>query len=69
MSKKNRRTKAENFQLGIWGLFIASAGFFTASSLRNGDILSLLGSLFFLVACFVAIVPLVVPGADFSQEE
>ena len=40
-----------------WGLFIVSALFFVATSLRAGDPLGLLGSLFFLVACFVFLAP------------
>ena len=46
-------------QLWGWILFIFSALFFIASSIRAGDPLSLLGGLLFLVACFVFLVPLV----------
>ncbi len=47
-------------QLHLWGwiVFIASAICFTAASIRVGDILSLLGSLLFLLACFFFLVPL-----------
>jgi hypothetical protein len=41
-----------------WSLFVVSALFFTAASLRAGDGLALSGSLFFLVACFVFLFPL-----------
>jgi len=41
-----------------WLLFIASALFFTLSTLKNGDILGVCGSLLFLVACFVFLWPL-----------
>jgi hypothetical protein len=41
-----------------WSLFVVSALFFTAASLRAGDPLALAGSLFFLVACFVFLWPL-----------
>ena len=47
------------FQLWGWILFIFSALFFIASSIRAGDPLSLLGGLLFLVACFVFLVPLI----------
>ena len=57
---KARLTKETKFQLWGWVLFIASASFFTASSLRNGDALGLLGSLFFLGACLVSAAPLVI---------
>lgn len=56
MSLKPERER--QFQLWGWGLFIASASFFTISSLRSGDIYSVLGSLFFLGACLVSVVPL-----------
>lgn len=46
-------------QLWGWGLFILSAGFFTAASIRAGDMLSLLGSLLFLVACILFLIPLI----------
>lgn len=56
---KTQRTKEAKFQLWGWGLFIASASLFTLSSLRNGDVLSLWGSLFFLGACIVSAAPLI----------
>jgi hypothetical protein len=34
-----------------WILFTISALFFIASSLRNGDMIGLLGGVFFLLAC------------------
>ncbi len=46
------------FQLWGWILFVFSALAFIASSLRAGDILSLLGGLLFLVACIVFLIPL-----------
>ena len=48
----------QRFQLWGWILFIASAIFFMASSIRAGDPLSLIGGTFFLVACFIFLVPL-----------
>jgi hypothetical protein len=36
-----------------WCLFILSAIFYIASSIKIGDMLSLLGGLFFLSACIV----------------
>ncbi len=49
--------KEHKINLAGWVLFVISALFFTATSLRAGDMLSLLGSLFFLVACFVFLIP------------
>jgi len=47
------------YQLWGWILFIGSAIFFMASSIRANDPISLLGGTLFLVACFVFLVPLV----------
>ncbi len=47
------------FQLSGWILFIISAMFFIATSIRAGDMLGLMGALFFLVACFVFLIPLI----------
>ena len=48
----------------IWGwlLFIVSALFYGAAAIRAGDLLATLGSLAFLVACFVFLIPFVFPG-------
>ncbi len=40
-----------------WILFTVSAVFFTATSLRSGDMVGLAGSLLFLVACFFFMIP------------
>ena len=48
-----------NYQLWGWILFIVCALIFTVSSIRMGDMLMLIGSLFFLAACFLFLVPLV----------
>ena len=47
------------FQLWGWVIFIFSALFFMAASIRADDPVSLIGGLLFLVACFVFLVPLV----------
>jgi hypothetical protein len=47
------------FQLVGWILFVVSATFFIGSSFRNGDVLGFVGSLFFLVACLVFLIPMV----------
>jgi hypothetical protein len=43
--------KDKRFEIWGWVLFTVSALFFIASSLRNGDIIGLLGGVFFLLAC------------------
>lgn len=46
------------YQLWGWILFIVCALIFIVSSLRMGDMLMLFGSLFFLAACFLFLIPL-----------
>jgi hypothetical protein len=48
------------YQLCGWGLFVLCAVFFIASSLKNADMLGLVASIIFLIACFVFIIPLVI---------
>ena len=50
---------AQYWTLGGWFLFIVSALLFTWSSIRAGDMLAVLGSLAFLIACFLFLVPLI----------
>lgn len=50
--------KELKYQLWGWLLFIVCAFIFIASSFRTGDVLMLIGSLFFLVACFLFLIPL-----------
>jgi hypothetical protein len=45
-----------------WLLFIVSALFFIAAAWRAGDMLTLAGGIFFLVACFSFLVPIVRNG-------
>ena len=42
-----------------WLLFIVSALGFMWSSLKNGDIPGLIGSVFFLAACIVFLIPFI----------
>jgi F0F1-type ATP synthase assembly protein I len=58
---RNRTEK--RLQLSGWVLFIISALFFTISTIQSGDVMGILGSLFFLVACFVFVIPLLNPPA------
>ena len=48
---RNSPQKDKRFEFWGWILFTISALFFIASSLRNGDLVGLLGGLFFLLAC------------------
>jgi len=60
------------YQICGWVLFVLCAVFFIASSLQNGDILGLVASIIFLIACFVFIIPLVMnprrPNGDQRTE-
>ncbi|MEP0873922.1 hypothetical protein NDA01_29885 [Trichocoleus desertorum AS-A10] len=58
-SARTQRKRELRLQIWGWFLFIASASFYTVSSLRSGDILSLLGSLFFLAACLISATPVI----------
>ena len=56
--KRGEAMKEEQkYQLLGWVLFVLSAVFFIASSVRSGDMLGLAGALLFFVACFVFLVP------------
>lgn len=54
-----KRKRELNFQLWGWLLFIVCAILFIAASIKNQDALTLMGSLFFLIACVVFLIPLV----------
>ena len=47
----NGSKQGKNHDLLGWLLFVISALFFIVSSIRNGDLLGLLGRIFFLLAC------------------
>ena len=47
----NGSKQGKDHDLWGWLLFVISALFFVASSIRNGDVVGLLGGTFFLLAC------------------
>lgn len=49
----NGSRKGKKREVLGWLLFVVSALFFIASSIRNGDMTGLLGGVFFLLACAV----------------
>ena len=55
---ENHEGQDLKYQLLGWILFIICAIFFIASSLKNGDTLTFIGSVIFLIACMVFLVPL-----------
>jgi uncharacterized membrane protein len=48
---ENNPQKDKKYDLWGWILFVISALFFIASSIRAGDMIGLLGGVFFLLAC------------------
>jgi hypothetical protein len=52
---KHERT----YHLVGWVLFLVCAAFFIASAVRSGDLLYLIGSIIFFVACISFVIPLV----------
>jgi len=62
---RDRETK---FHLWGWILFLLCAGFFIASSLLSHNILSLAGSIIFLIACVIFIIPLVIKENQGNKE-
>jgi len=60
MTKKQTTPKATEtkYQVVGWILFIICAIFFIASSLANQDVLTFIGSVIFLVACIVFLIPI-----------
>jgi len=55
----NYKRQAIKYQIAGWILFISCAIFFIVSSLKNQDILTFIGSVIFLIACIVFIIPLI----------
>jgi hypothetical protein len=59
---KNQENKVGleiKYHLSGWVLFILCAIFFIASSVKNRDVLTFIGSVIFFIACIVFIIPLV----------
>ena len=52
-----------------WGLFVFSALFYMASSIRHGDSLGFAGGAVFLLACIVFLIPLFKTTARHEPEE
>ncbi|MCB9454473.1 MAG: cytochrome oxidase subunit III [Anaerolineaceae bacterium] len=57
MSKRN---SSENTRLQLWGwvLFVLCAGLYLAANIEAKSTLGIIGSIVFLVACFVFMIPL-----------
>ncbi|MEJ7843317.1 MAG: hypothetical protein WKF95_16250 [Rubrobacter sp.] len=62
-----RKEKKHDF-LG-WMLFVVSAAFFMASSIRAGDVVGLLGGVFFLLACVAFLAPYFGPRKGVRRDD
>ena len=60
----NGPQQSKNHDLLGWLLFVISALFFMVSSIRNGDMIGLLGGIFFLLACVAFLASYVGGGKD-----
>jgi len=56
--KTNPIVEESKYQIAGWILFIICAIFFMVSSLKNHDTLTFIGSVIFLIACFVFLIPI-----------
>ena len=61
-NQENQIGQEIKYQIVGWILFIICAIFFIASSLKNHDTLTFIGSVSFLLACIVFLIPLVRPN-------
>ena len=66
---ENQTTQEIKYQIVGWMLFIICAIFFIASSLKNHDILTFIGSIIFLIACIVFFIPLVRSGKRTANDK
>lgn len=55
----HERIREVRYQLWGWILFIVCALFFIAASIINHDLFALSGSILFLIACVVFLIPVV----------
>ncbi len=57
-NQKNKIGEGIKYQIAGWILFIICAILFIASSLKNHDTLTFIGSVFFFVACILFLIPI-----------
>ena len=65
---ENHERQDLKYHLFGWILFIVCAIFFIASSLKNGDTLTFIGSVLFLIACIVFLIPLIKTTKKISND-
>ena len=60
LEKQENKIKLETkYHFIGWILFVICAVFFIAASLKDKEVLTLIGSIIFLIACIVFLIPLV----------
>jgi len=64
----NNKNREKKFHLWGWVLFVVCAGFFIATGMESGSVLSIIGSVIFLVACGVFLIPLMWKSDDSEDE-
>ncbi len=68
-NQQNQIGQEIRYQLLGWILFIICAIFYIASGLKNHDILTFIGSVIFLIACVVFLIPLVRPNKKAENDK
>jgi Na+/proline symporter len=68
-NQQNQIGQEIRYQLLGWILFIICAIFYIASGLKNHDILTFIGSVIFLIACIVFLIPLVRPNKKAENDK
>jgi uncharacterized membrane protein YhhN len=63
MKRKTSENPETRYHMAGWILFVICALFFIAASFRSGDWLTFIGSILFLFACIVFMIPLFRPGS------
>lgn len=58
----------KRLNLAGWILFLVCAGFFIGASVKAGDTWYLIGSLVFLLACILFIIPFIIKGIKARDE-
>ncbi len=66
--QKNKIGLEMKCQLTGWILFVICALFFIASGLKNHDPLTFIGSVIFLIACIVFLIPLTRPNQNAEKD-
>ncbi len=68
-NQQNQIGQEIKYQIAGWILFIICAIFFTASGLKNHDILTFIGGVIFLISCIVFLIPLVRPNKKAENDK